>query len=209
MNRTEKTTVVESLTERFKATPHVILADYKGLTAGQATELRRKIRVVGGTYMVLKNRLARRGAEGTAVAKIADRLKGTCGLAAHASDPVALAKVVSEFSKDNPQLRLVACVVDAKEVYGAEGIKTAGDAPGPAGVARPAVGPHQHAGDPARPARSTRRPARWRGPWTPGARSSKAGRSSLVSLFKKRTAVTAGSNGGFGPWLTCSRLLRT
>ena len=123
MNRTEKTTVVESLAERFGKTPHVILADYKGLTAGQATELRRKIRVVGGTYMVLKNRLARRGSEGTAVAKIADRLKGTCGLAAHATDPVALAKVVSEFAKENPQLKLVACVVDAKDVYGAEGIK--------------------------------------------------------------------------------------
>jgi large subunit ribosomal protein L10 len=130
VNRTEKTTAVESLADRFRATPHVILADYKGLTAGQATELRRKIRVVGGTYMVLKNRLARRGSEGTSVAKIADRLKGTCGLAAHATDPVALAKVVSEFAKDNPQFRLVACVVDAKDVYEAEGIKQLATLPG-------------------------------------------------------------------------------
>jgi large subunit ribosomal protein L10 len=130
VNRTEKTTVVESLAERFRATPHVILADYKGMTAGQATELRRKIRVVGGTYMVLKNRLARRGAEGTSVGKIADRLKGTCGLAAHASDPVILAKVVSEFAKENPQLRLVACVVDAKDVYGADAIKQLASLPG-------------------------------------------------------------------------------
>jgi large subunit ribosomal protein L10 len=130
VNRTEKATVVESLAERFRSTPHVILADYKGLTAGQATELRRKIRVVGGTYLVLKNRLARRGSEGTSVGKIADRLKGTCGLAAHATDPVALAKVVSEFAKDHPQFRLLACVVDAKEVYEAEGIKRLATLPG-------------------------------------------------------------------------------
>ncbi len=130
MNRTEKTTVVESLAARFGKTPHVILADYKGLTAGQATELRRKIRVAGGTYMVLKNRLASRGSAGTAVGKIADRLKGTCGLAAHATDPVALAKVVSEFAKENPQFRLVACVVDAQEVYGVEGIKQLATLPG-------------------------------------------------------------------------------
>ena len=130
MNRTEKTNDVESLAARFGGTPHVILADYKGMTAGQSTELRRKLRVVGGTYMVLKNRLARRGSEGTAVAKIADQLKGTCGLAAHASDPVALAKVVTEFAKDHPQLRLVACVVDAKEVYGADGIKRLATLPG-------------------------------------------------------------------------------
>lgn len=130
MNRTEKSTVVESLAARFRATPHVILADYKGLTAGQATELRRRIRVAGGTYIVLKNRLARRGSEGTSVGMIADRLKGTCGLAAHATDPVALAKVVSEFAKDNPQLRLVACVVDAREIYGVDGIKQLATLPG-------------------------------------------------------------------------------
>ena len=130
MNRTEKTTVVDALAERFRATPHVILADYKGMTAGQATDLRRKIRGAGGTYIVLKNRLARRGAEGTAVAKIADRLKGPCGLAAHPTDPVALAKVVTEFAKENPQFRLVACVVDAKQVYEAEGIKTLSTLPG-------------------------------------------------------------------------------
>jgi large subunit ribosomal protein L10 len=130
VNRTEKTSVVETLQERFRTTPHVILADYKGMTAGQATDLRRKIRVVGGTYMVLKNRLARRGSEGTSVAKIADRLKGTCGLAAHPTDPVALAKVVSDFAKDNPQLKLIACVVDAKDVYGAEGVKQLASLPG-------------------------------------------------------------------------------
>jgi large subunit ribosomal protein L10 len=130
LNRADKTNVVESLQERFKATPHVILADYKGMTAGQATELRRKIRVVGGSYVVLKNRLARRGSEGTAVGKIADRLKGPCGLASHATDPVALAKVVTEFAKDNPQLRLVACVVDAATVYGVDGIKQLATLPG-------------------------------------------------------------------------------
>lgn len=130
MNRTEKTTVVDSLAETFKAIPHVILTDYKGMTAGQSTDLRRKIRAVGGSYRVLKNRLARRGSEGTAVGKISDKLVGTCGLAGHPTDPVALAKVVSEFAKDNPALKLVACVVDAREVYGADGIKQLATLPG-------------------------------------------------------------------------------
>lgn len=130
MNRTEKANVVESLADRFRATPHVILADYKGMTAGQSTDLRRKIRSAGGTYIVLKNRLARRGAEGTAVGKIADKLKGTCGLAAHPSDPVILAKVISDFAKEHPQFKPLACVVDAKEVFGAEGIKQLATLPG-------------------------------------------------------------------------------
>jgi hypothetical protein len=43
---------------------------------------------------------------------------------------VALAKVVSEFAKDHPALKLVACVVDAREVYGADGIKQLATLPG-------------------------------------------------------------------------------
>jgi large subunit ribosomal protein L10 len=108
----------------------VILTDFTGMTAGQSTDLRRKIRASGGTYRVLKNRLARRGSEGTAVGKIADRLRGPCGLAGHPTDPIALAKVVSEFAKDHPQLKLVACVVDAKDVYGTDGIKQLATLPG-------------------------------------------------------------------------------
>ena len=123
MNRTEKTAAVASLADQFKTTPHLILTDFKGMSAGQSTDLRRKLRAAGGGYRVLKNRLARRGADGTSLAPIADRLTGTCGLASHASDPVALAKVVTDFAKDNPQLKLVACVVDAKDVYEVEAIK--------------------------------------------------------------------------------------
>jgi large subunit ribosomal protein L10 len=130
VNRTEKTSAVETLAESFKGIPHVILTDYKGMTAGQSTDLRRKLRAAGGNYRVLKNRLARRGSEGTAVGKIADKLRGTCGLAGHPNDPVALAKVLSDFAKDNPQLKLVACVVDAKDVYGADGIKQLATLPG-------------------------------------------------------------------------------
>lgn len=130
MNRSEKSEAVATLSEAFRQVPHVILTDFTGMTAGQSNELRRKVRAAGGRFKVLKNRLARRGAEGTAVGKIADRLKGPCGLASHPTDPVGLAKAVTEFAKDNPQLRLVAAVVDAKDVYEAAGIKTLATLPG-------------------------------------------------------------------------------
>jgi large subunit ribosomal protein L10 len=124
VNRTEKSAAVDALSQLFRATPHVILTDFKGLTASEATDLRRKIRAAGGTYRVLKNRLARRGAAGTSLEKLAPRLKGPCGLAAHPTDPVALAKVLSEFAKENTRLQLVAAVVDAKDVYENKDIKT-------------------------------------------------------------------------------------
>jgi large subunit ribosomal protein L10 len=130
LNRAEKSEAVASLTESFRGVPNVILTDFRGMTAGQSTELRRRIRATGGTYKVLKNRLARRGSEGTAVGKIADRLKGPCGLAAHPTDAVGLAKAITEFAKDHPQLRLVAAVVDAKEIYETEQIKKLATLPG-------------------------------------------------------------------------------
>ena len=130
MNRAEKAQMVESLAELFRARPHVVLTDYRGLSANQANELRRKVRGIGGGVMVLKNRLAKRAAEGTALEAIRDQLEGTCALALHETDPVALAKVLGEFSKDNPQLELRAAVVDAKEVLDAEGVKALATLPG-------------------------------------------------------------------------------
>lgn len=130
MNRAEKTQMTESLAETFRSKPHVVLADYRGLTANEANELRRKVRSAGGSLMVLKNRLAKRAAEGTAVDRIRERLRGTCALAAHPSDPVVLAKAMDEFAKDHPNLRIVAAVVDAQEVLEAADVKTLANMPG-------------------------------------------------------------------------------
>lgn len=130
MNRNEKVETVESLAEAFRKSPHVVLADYRGLSANQSNELRRRVRTAGGGFRVLKNRLARRAAEGTAVEKIRDRLLGTCALASHESDPVGLAKALAEFSKENPQLKLVAAVVDSKDVLEEAEIKALSTLPG-------------------------------------------------------------------------------
>jgi len=130
VNRAEKNAAVETMAKEFQKVPHVFLTDFRGLTANQSADLRRKIRAAGGSYAVVKNRLAKRASVGTAAEKLKDRLVGTCGLAAHESDAVALAKVLTEFNKDNPQLRLVAGVVDGRDVVDAEGIKVLSKLPG-------------------------------------------------------------------------------
>jgi large subunit ribosomal protein L10 len=131
VNRTEKAAHVESMVEVFRKNPHLVLTDFKGLTSNQSNELRRRVRAAGGTFHVLKNRLARRAAEGTAVDKIQARLVGTCGLAGHPNDPVAIAKVVTDFVKDNPQLKLVAAVIDSRDVLdGDAGVKALSTMPG-------------------------------------------------------------------------------
>ena len=130
MNRTEKNDSIQAMAEQFQKVPHVIVTDFRGLTANQSSDLRRRIRAAGGSYQVVKNRLAKRASAGSATGQLASHLVGPCGLASHASDPVALAKVLTDFNKDNPQLRLVAGVVDGRDLVDAEGIKTLSRLPG-------------------------------------------------------------------------------
>ena len=130
MNRTEKTDVVARMNESFALAPHAILATYRGLTVNQATELRRRVRLAGGRVLVIKNRLARRAAAGTPLAPLAQSFSGPCALATHPSDAVALAKTVAEFVKDNPQLELLAGVVDTTELVDAKGLKQLATLPG-------------------------------------------------------------------------------
>ena len=130
MNRDQKNAAVATMAEQFQKVPHVFITDFTGLTANQSADLRRKVRAAGGSYQVVKNRLAKRASVGTAAEKLANQLMGPCGLAAHESDPIVLAKVLTDFNKDNPQLRLVAGVVDGRDVLDAEGIKVLSKLPG-------------------------------------------------------------------------------
>jgi large subunit ribosomal protein L10 len=130
VNREDKAKTIESLASTFAGAPHVFVTDYRGLTANQSVDLRRKIRLAGGTFRVLKNRLAKRAAAGTAAEHVGAHLTGTRGVAVHPSDPVVLAKVLNDFIKDNPQLKLVAAVVEAKDVVTADGIKMLATLPG-------------------------------------------------------------------------------
>ena len=130
MIRSEKVTVVESMGQAFAKTPHVVLAAFSGLKVNQVNELRSKVREAGGSYSVIKNRLAKRAAPGTPMELLADRLSGPCALATHESDPVALAKVLFEFGKKNPELEVLAGVIDGKDLLDKAGVKQLSMLPG-------------------------------------------------------------------------------
>jgi large subunit ribosomal protein L10 len=130
VNRAEKAAAVDKLAILFRESPHVVLAGFSGLTVGQATELRRRIRQAGGSYQVLKNRLAKRAAQGTPVERLSPRFTGPRALAAHRTDPLALVKVLTDFAADNPQLEVVGAVVDARDLLGPAEVKALASLPG-------------------------------------------------------------------------------
>lgn len=95
MRKEQKSAVVEDLRSRFGRARLALVSEYKGLSAGETADMRRKIRAVRGEMRVTKNTLLRRAIEGTDYAPLGDRLGGPVGLILSFEDPVALAKTVS------------------------------------------------------------------------------------------------------------------
>ena len=131
MKRTEKEAAVAQMNQLFQDSPHMFVASYRGLTVNQASELRNKIRSIGGRYQVVKNRLAKRAMQGTHAEPLGEKFDGPCGVAMHESEPVVLAKALAEFAKDyKEQIRLLAGLVDSKDVIDAEGVEQLSKLPG-------------------------------------------------------------------------------
>ncbi len=116
MKREEKQKQAEELHQTLEKARTVILSGFEGLTVAQDTELRRKIAVGGGKYKVVKNTLIERAAQGTVVEPVAGRLHGTTSLAYTETDPVALARLLTNYAKDNPALVFRAGVVEGRVV---------------------------------------------------------------------------------------------
>ena len=108
---------LEALTEKFKNAKAAMLVGFKGLTVAKDQELRRQLREAGLSYEVVKNTLARKAAEGTALEQAADQFKGVTAVALSDEDPVNLSKAISKFTKANPDIfTFKAGVVEGKVV---------------------------------------------------------------------------------------------
>ena len=100
LNLEQKQAMVAEVAAKLAAAQAVIVAEYRGLDVGRVTQLRAKAKKSGLYLRVLKNTLARRAVKGTPFEKLSESMVGPLmyGIAA---DPVAGAKVLSEFARDN------------------------------------------------------------------------------------------------------------
>jgi large subunit ribosomal protein L10 len=99
----QKQAMVSEVSAKLGSAQAVIVAEYRGLDVGRVTQLRSKAKKSGLYLRVLKNTLARRAVQGTPFEKLSDQMFGPL-MYGIAQDPVAGAKVLSEFAKDNEQL---------------------------------------------------------------------------------------------------------
>lgn len=120
LSRQQKERMLESYREGVAKAPHVYLVDYKGVTVTEVSELRNKVREVGGRYEVVKNRLVLRVIGGEALEELGDQFQGPTAVAYGNDDPVGLAKAVTEFAKDVPAVEIKGGLVEGQPVAAEE-----------------------------------------------------------------------------------------
>lgn len=121
MPTAEKVAEVELLAEKLGAVKSLVLADYRGLNVKSITQLRRELRAAGVEFRVAKNTLTRLAAQKAGVSGLDGLLEGPTALAFGTEDPVAPAKALSDFAKQNKALQikggwLTGAVIDAAGV---------------------------------------------------------------------------------------------
>jgi large subunit ribosomal protein L10 len=116
VTRAKKQEDVQKLGRELQDVSNVIVATYTKLTVAQDYELRKALRATGAKYRVVKNTLAERAAQGTKVEGALKELAGVTSIAYTEGDPVALAKALAKYAKDNPEFTFKAGVVEGRVV---------------------------------------------------------------------------------------------
>jgi large subunit ribosomal protein L10 len=116
VTRAKKKEQVEKLGGDLKNVSSVIVSTFTKLTVEKDFELRKALRTSGAKYRVVKNTLAERAAKGTKIEQAFTNLAGVTSIAYTEGDPVALAKALAKYAKDNPEFTFKAGVVEGRVI---------------------------------------------------------------------------------------------
>jgi len=103
-NKARKQQDLDQLIEAFKNAQAAMLVGFQRMTVAKDQELRNHLREAGVSYEVVKNTLARRASQGTALEPASEHFKGVTAVALSNGDPVGLSKAISKFAKANPDI---------------------------------------------------------------------------------------------------------
>jgi large subunit ribosomal protein L10 len=120
VTKAKKIEQVEKLSTELKNVGNVIVASFAKLTVEKDFELRKAVRGAGAKYRVVKNTLAERAAQGSKIQDVLKNLEGVTSIAYTEDDPVALAKALAKYAKDNPEFSFKAGVVEGRVISAKE-----------------------------------------------------------------------------------------
>jgi len=127
ITRAQKEEMVIMLEEKLSSATVSVFADYRGVTVAEATKLRRQMREAGCELKIAKNTLTELVAKRLGIEGAEDYLKGPVAIA-FGKDPVAPAKVLAEFIRENKKMEIKAGILEGK-VIDAAGMKVLADLP--------------------------------------------------------------------------------
>ncbi|MGA9752150.1 MAG: 50S ribosomal protein L10 [Acidobacteriota bacterium] len=116
MNRAEKQGAIEAIREVIQGNEAFYLVDFKGLKVKEISSLRDRVRQSSGSLRVVKNTLLKKASEGTDLSGADAWMVGPTAIAWSQRDPIPLAKVLVDFSKENPNLKVKGGVIDGRAV---------------------------------------------------------------------------------------------
>ena len=116
LTRAKKAEKVQALASELEGSTSAIVGTFAKLTVEHDFVLLQKVREAGGRYRVLKNKLAARAGQGTKIEAALQGLKGVSSVAYTSGDPVALAKVLTDWVKDNAEFTFKLGIIDGKVI---------------------------------------------------------------------------------------------
>ena len=123
-----KTPIIDEIKLNFDGAVGAVLADYRGLTVAEDTDLRSKLREAGVIYKVYKNTYIKRAIAGTAFEGLSVSLEGPTAVAISKTDATAPARIISKFAKTAPKIEIKCGIVEGT-FYDQNGIKEVADIP--------------------------------------------------------------------------------
>jgi len=115
-SKDDKKKDIDALRQDLEKSKNLFVTGYEKLRVDQDFELRKVVRGAGGKYRVIKNNLAAKAAEGTPAEAVLKGLRGMTSMAYTTKDPVALAKALTTYAKNNPTFTFKAGLVEGRVI---------------------------------------------------------------------------------------------
>ena len=113
MNKEQKKNYISEITSQFENSEAVMVTHYQGLNMSQLDELRSKMREHGIQFKITKNRITKIALEKTKCKELSNLFTGPTAVA-FSSDAIISARILSKFSKDNENLKLLGGIMGSE-----------------------------------------------------------------------------------------------
>ena len=127
MSKEKKQIYINEMKSQFDKSDAVIVAHYQGLTVSQLDELRAKMREYGIQFKITKNRITKLAIEQTRCKELSDLFKGPTAVAL-SQDAITSAKILTKFSKDNENLKILGGIM-GNDILDLAGVKNVASLP--------------------------------------------------------------------------------